>query len=592
MGLGINWTGAAAGYNAYRDEQRRQEDTERRRVEDEARKSDRAYQDEVRSRQRYEWSEADRIRNQNKASNAQYVRDHRMPGDPEDPAPATAPATAPDPATGAPSAAAPDDGGPQTQPVADPAAGITPLPATDTGTQAPPLDASLAGAPVADMAAAPTPMPTSAAAPVPAPAPAGQGAPANPGQAAAPALPAQGPANPVPTAAAPPAALVAPAGGIPKPRQMGSILGMYENMLEAAAKNGDVNPQAYLQTRELLNKMRTEGVTQGLEAMARGDFAGAVALNNSMGTNQISIVPGSIQQTTTTLPTGQVVPTYKLRVVNSDGSRADIDTALNQFQTLKLTERLELMDKTAQHTSDAAYKTGMVEAAKKNADTQEKWRGDQARNAEDANLVRMMTGGARGANNAAKLDDKAFKQALDLNEHLYSYVGEDGKDIQVAPAKSLYGNMLLRLGDDKAYHVMAELRAEAVKNATDPKTHVMDQAAFLKYFNTSIAAADARMRKGAATSATATAPAKAPQPKAQPSVVQKPAAAPAAAPSDDAMMENWVDQKLMGPFDGPSKYREIARTNPNPAIRSAAQRLYDKANATAAQDQPGADRAL
>lgn len=45
----------------------------------------------------------------------------------------------------------------------------------------------------------------------------------------------------------------------------------------------------------------------------------------------------------------------------------------------------------------------------------------------------------------------------------------------------------------------------------------------------------------------------------------------------DGSDKAWVRNRLMGPFDGPGKLKEIAQTNANPKFRAAAQALYDEA---------------
>lgn len=534
MGLGLNVIGAAAGYNAYRDELRQQAKDERDAADAAALAQQRAFQEEERSRQRYDWSETDRIRNDRKASAAGYWDQFKQPdagagaastatgvtavADPNaaaasPPAPAAAPAPAP---IGIAASMADPAAAVQTTPVADPASGIAPM-VKGADLQPTPFDASPDGAPpqpvvagYAGAAAPPAPAPATApAAPDGTPGTTGLATPAD-----VPASIATAPAAAAPTSApatapasAPTAPALAPVAGIPPPRKMGTMLGMFAYQLDNAAKKGDVAPEAYLQTRDLLNKMSTEGITQALQAFDRGDFSGGIALYNGMGENNGAKIIGDPVRTTTTLPDGSVVPTYKL-VIDADGHRSEIDTALNLFQTMGLKDRLELIDKGLQRKDMTDFHKGSLEvqkvhadAAMKQADVMEGYRKDQATNQANANLVRLLTA---GAGRAAKMDDKAFKDALDLNEHLYSYAGDDGKNIAIPQAKALYGNMMLRLGDpDKAYQVMSAFRAEAVKDATDAKTGVVDNAKFLRSFNTQVAAADAAMRQGTGPAAPA-----------------------------------------------------------------------------------------
>jgi len=49
-----------------------------------------------------------------------------------------------------------------------------------------------------------------------------------------------------------------------------------------------------------------------------------------------------------------------------------------------------------------------------------------------------------------------------------------------------------------------------------------------------------------------------------------------AAGMTDQQYENWINEKLMGTFSGPSKYEEISKTHPDPKVRAAAKRLYDR----------------
>jgi flagellum-specific peptidoglycan hydrolase FlgJ len=703
MGFGINWTGAAAGYNAYRVEQRRQEDEERRRRADAQLEKDHAYQDEVRSRQRYEWSETDRVRDQNKATASKYWEDPAA--DSTAAATASTPAAPSAPSTGP---AAPDDGGPQTMPVADPAADIAPAPMATASKPPVPLVDGLEGAP-----------PQRAIAPDMTAAPPAAAAPAAP-PAAAPAAPAADSVTP---------SLQQPAG-IPKPRDMRSMLGMYETMLNSAAKRGDVNPQAYVQTRELLNKMRTEGVTQAMEAFGRGDFAGGMALYNGLGENRGRIV-GTPQQATTTLPNGMEVPTWKLQIANSDGSRTDIDTALNQFQAMGLKDRLDVMDKAAQRKSDGEYKTTMAEAAKQNAETTAGYRRDQnahyeredrnkaaeiaakhAQSAEqaanwtkeaDAYLVSTTktkdqdgnevydgdgftfaktvgidyarqhggdamsgAGVAVGVNNQLKAlaaADVAKNPKLDLATALRNRRAEYLKHaIRATPAQGggqagpeqanfggTYGAAAKRAGDALGVDpnvVLAQWGMEtgwgksivpgtnnlgnikdftgAGVEATDNQNGSVDKYQQFdspdvfadhyvdlirrKYPGAMGAGADAA-RFGAALkaggyaedpdyAAKVQASYRMLANKAAPSAAQKPPGKPAAkpaapaGPSDEAMTEAWVNDKLIGPLDGPAKYQQIATTHPNPAVRKAAARLYAKAQEQAGGADPIASMPL
>src|SRR5213592_4032707 len=96
MGFGLNILGAAAGYQGYRDELKRQKDEERQAAADAQALKDQAYQEEVRSRQRFDWSEADRIRHADREADAAYLARFKDPATPAAPsAPAATSATTP-----------------------------------------------------------------------------------------------------------------------------------------------------------------------------------------------------------------------------------------------------------------------------------------------------------------------------------------------------------------------------------------------------------------------------------------------------------------------------------------------------------------
>lgn len=397
MGLGLNISGMADGYQGFKAEQRRIAEDDRKAAADAQALKDHAFAEDARNRQRYEWSEVDRKVADKRRSNAAYWDENS--GTPTSAAGAVAPA-----------AAAPDAGGSgsgmTTQPVADPAAGITPSGAPAVAAALPaaaPVDSELDGPPPtntltpAPAAAPPATAKLAAAPPAAAPidvaldgppqtnivgtAPAAPAAPSTPsapsaGIASAPAAPSAAGVSPPPAAALAPGAV----GGIPKPRVMGNMLDMYARQLDDAARSGDVDAEAYAKTRDWLAKARSEGVTVALDAFARGDYEGGLAAYNSIGQYKGARIAVTPVSTSTTLPDGTTVPTTIVTIANADGSRAVIDTTLDRYKMIGLEKQVDMITKATAANSLAGYHTALGEAAKKNADTTAGYRADQNNN--------------------------------------------------------------------------------------------------------------------------------------------------------------------------------------------------------------------
>ena len=416
MGFGLNLQGMANGYQGFKEEQRRTNADAARAVADAKAVEDAGYEAAQHSDARYDRSEAMRKIAADRKSTSDYVTTHRMPGDPDDPAPAAAPVAAPVAAPAATDAA----------PLASTSDARALVGATSV---AAPMAPEFAGAPqaraiAAPPAAAPDAMqaaPTTApASPIAAPPPAMGAAPAPTAprqqgstawvnqmtpaektkfyadakthfgyqpsaQAPSAATPVVAPADP---AAAPPPnpAVLAPAAGIPAPRPMGNVLDMFSNRIDNAARRGDSTAQEYGAAREFLAKARAEGVTQAVTAMARGDYPGAMQLYNGMGQYNGAKIIGTPTDATTMLPSNQVVPTHIVTIQNADGSRSIIDTAKDEYKLQSLAERVK-------QNHDA----GELSVKQQQAKTMEGYRADQAENFREQRRLQELAINAKAA---------------------------------------------------------------------------------------------------------------------------------------------------------------------------------------------------
>lgn len=610
MGIGLNWQGMADGYQGFKSEQRRLAEDERRAAADAQALKDQAYQEETRNRQRYDWSETDRKKRQDKESDAAYLARFK-----ED-----APPTAAAPVAALPADVAPPAGPDSitTQAVPDLAAGISALPPAagpgtapaapftmpadvDPGAQymTPPGPMAKSAAPAAPIApvaqAAPTAPPT--------PAPVQQGNQAAPLNNMTPAQKAKllaqaeaqfgmrhGPGTAAPSqsaapsqvapVAAPPAAVFEQASGMPKPRPMSNILDMLDNRITNAARRGDSTTQEYAAARDFLTKARSEGVIQAVGAWVRGDYPGGMKLYNDIGQYGGAKIIGTPVDTTTVI-NGVTVPTHIIQILNEDGSSAIVNTAQDEHKLQSLADRVKQGQEAGKLAETSKFHTdGNANDKAKNEATDRYQQGMLGVKQRENEIYAAKTAAEAKAKQDAPIwttgDDDFLTTRFTSKDEVTGKSTFDGEAFQFTKALAVPWSR--DHGGDSA-----SARAYAMKVDTNLRLQAKDNPEILRKLRQDT------LRKIGAGFAPAAPPPNADAGKgagnkpATPTTTPTPP--PAKAPANGDMMEQWVNEKLMGAFDGPAKYAEIAKTNPNPAIRKAAAALYAKSQQAAQEPQ-------
>ncbi|MET3134313.1 hypothetical protein AAKU55_004608 [Oxalobacteraceae bacterium GrIS 1.11] len=308
--MSINWAGAAAGFQGYKEEQRRTDADARQAKADARADQDAGYQDELRGRQRADWKEADRIK-------AADISDRA------------------DINAGA-NAKVKMDTGAADQAIAEGQVASDRTGAAIAGALDAPAE-SFPGAAPQSLARDPDASPLLSLKPAPA------------DTSNSPRL--------TPEVAGKLQALQA-AGGMPKARDFNDALDRQSEFLRRKLTRGDLTAQDYASQSGYLNKLKTEGVNDALSLMAQGRYDEAMEKYNGVGAMRgARIVAG---QEGVTRINGQDTPTHFVTVANADGTQSRMDVARAQYQLLDMNTQLQHQDKaantamTAKHYADTA----------------------------------------------------------------------------------------------------------------------------------------------------------------------------------------------------------------------------------------------
>ncbi|MFB9244500.1 hypothetical protein [Massilia antarctica] len=332
-----NWSGMAAGFQGYQDGQRRIAEDERRAADEDRRvkadkraDSEAAFQEEARSRQRYDWNEVDRI----KAADKKDMTEIRA----------------------------------QLAKEADDVQGGTSAPAADSPTAADRMQADIdkVMAPPAEL------LPGVGAAPGPLvknPAALNLAAAAAPAAAAPSLLPAPKQMG----------VIAAPAGAV-HTGNFNSALDVQTAFLRRKNARGDLTLEELAQKQGLLNKMKNEGIADALSLMGQGRYDEAMEAYNAAGTMKgARIVKGELAVTKIN---GEEHPTHLVTIRNADGSQVTMDVAKARYQLLDFETQLAQSARAGQTAMQREHYQGTREDNKAA-------RAQQARDAAAGRAVQM-----------------------------------------------------------------------------------------------------------------------------------------------------------------------------------------------------------
>ncbi|MDQ1817288.1 hypothetical protein RBA41_28680 [Massilia sp. CCM 9210] len=290
-----NWSGMAAGFKGYQDGERAIADEERRKA-DEARRvkadaradTEAAFQEEARSRQRYDWNEVDRIKAADKKDMAEIRGQLAKEAE-----------------------AAHGE--------ASPAEALGPAPADNIQAE---IDKAMA--PPADMLPGVAARPASMV--------------KNPGALSLAPM-AQSAAGPLATLPAPKKmGVIGTQAGTVHKGDFNSALEVQTAFLRRKNARGDLSLEELAQKQGLLTKMKNEGIADALSLMGQGRYDEAMEAYNAAGAMKgARLVKG---EPSVTKINGEEHPTHMVTIRNRDGSEVTMDVAKARYQLLDFETQL------------------------------------------------------------------------------------------------------------------------------------------------------------------------------------------------------------------------------------------------------------
>lgn len=543
--MGINVAGMAAAFQGYQEEKRRQQDEEQRAKAAQHLEQEGVFQEEVRHRQRQQWARVDKNQALDEADvaelNAQMKAGNTDPGKPSPPAATSLSATLPAEVA---SVRKLD------QAMAQRDASISTAPANAGVMQK--LDA------VADNASLP--------------------APAKAASVLAPVL--------VP--------VIAPAAGMPQPHNFNSVLDVQQELLNRRLARGSVSPQDYAQSFVTLGKIKSEGIHQALDLMAQGDYQAGVNAYNSVGRMRgARVVEG---KEGVTKINGQETPTHFVTIQNADGTRTTMDVAKARYQLLDIDRQLQHQDVAAknqmlrdQHQAqiqlgyakldqegkastranglqagqlDLAWKKFLAETPQGKISALEKTLGHPLNMDQKATLlgIDLMPQATRMQMASLLKEEEAIAQTINkaMADGTWQGTNKDGSSNPLLVRQSVINARLRQLREPQVKADVLGL-SPGGNNARPSGIPPLPQVGGVAGKTLPLAA-----------------PAK------------NPGNIPPMTPGfNDEQTANWIKNKMLGAFDGPEKYRDIAHSAVDPQIRRVAAALYQQYLASQQEAQEG-----
>jgi hypothetical protein len=365
-------------------------------------------------------------------------------------------------------------------------------------------------------------------------------------------------------------------------------------------KHGKMTGEGLLNMTKLVDTMQAEKMTQSIALMHQGRTDEALSAFNSTGKHRAKLLS---QQDGVFESGGVKVPTKLVTIEEADGSTRTINTAQALFQ-------MQSMDKII---SQAQQGEQLGIAGKQQVES--------ARHNKASEIVQTEHNRAMERNAAGQLALAGKRDARESQQFRKLSIEGQLEEIEkvVGPLsaadKTAYGKKLLGLTAKDSKGVDDDLIKDLTKewSKNNPGSAPAEVAKFRDGLNKAFTtiknnaqvedvlrselgkhapgSVDYAKTWGEAKSQLGMTDAQLVKMGYQvPPAAARPVAAPAALgtriqPASDTT-KAWVRDKLIGPFDGPGKYAEIARNHPNPEVRRAAAEL---AAEFAAQQQQAAE---
>lgn len=351
----------------------------------------------------------------------------------------------------------------------------------------------------------------------------------------------------------------------------GNLNHMLDFALESAkldVKHGKMDGAGILSIVKATETLKREGMDRATALMGQGRFQEAQDIMNSQG-DHVGITIVSSKDATFKIGKTEV-PTKIVTMRKEDGSTSTVNTAQAQYQMMGMEKQIDALQK--DRTTDITEKhyaavLGEQQAAREDRKTDQQLRREQFEANTPAGKIASIekVTGPLGAEQRSEL--VGISKLPEVVKTRVSILQEQQKSITQTIAKSMADNTY-QAGSENAKALAEQQAAIAlqIRQLTEP------------YMEGTRSKAGADPLGLRSVKPVDSAQAGAPKAETKPSASSGAALAATkgtttAADKDMADSKAWIKDKLMGVFDGPGKYAEIAKTHPDAKIRAAAAAL-------------------